>query len=103
MRIMLGLVRHDSGSVRVLGCGPGEALGRIGAILESSHFVPHLSGRVNLQVLARARGLTDAAVDRVLHVVDLDGARTGRSPATRSGCDSGSGWPGRCWGAIPIC
>ncbi|WP_214105613.1 ABC transporter ATP-binding protein [Acrocarpospora catenulata] len=76
MRILLGLVRSDAGTVRVLGEPPGDprTLRRIGALIESPAFVPHLSGRVNLQVLARARGLPDAEVDRVLRVVDLEGA-----------------------------
>ncbi|GAB1820111.1 ABC transporter ATP-binding protein [Herbidospora sp. RD11066] len=78
MRILLGLVRHDAGTVRVLGRKPGEELRRIGAIIESPHFVPHLSGRVNLQVLAKARGLTDDEVDRVLKIVDLEGAKDRR-------------------------
>ncbi|TCM51227.1 ABC transporter ATP-binding protein [Kribbella sp. VKM Ac-2568] len=73
LRILLGLVRPDDGSVRVLGRAPGspQALRRIGALIETPAFVPHLSGRTNLQVLARARGLRDAEVDRVLEVVEL--------------------------------
>ncbi|MGI5489751.1 ABC transporter ATP-binding protein [Microtetraspora malaysiensis] len=76
MRILLGLVRGNAGTVKVLGRPPGDprTLRRIGALIESPAFVPHLSGRVNLQVLARARGLPDAEVVRVLRAVDLDGA-----------------------------
>ncbi|MEV8373848.1 ABC transporter ATP-binding protein [Kribbella sp. NPDC056861] len=73
LRILLGLVRPDDGSVTVLGRRPGtpEALRQVGALIEAPAFVPHLSGRVNLQVLARAKGLPDAEVDRVLEVVEL--------------------------------
>ena len=73
LRILLGLVRPDEGSVSVLGRRPGtpEALRQVGALIETPAFVPHLSGRTNLQVLARARGLRDAEVDRVLGVVEL--------------------------------
>ena len=73
LRILLGLVRPDEGSVSVLGRPPGtpEALRRVGALIETPAFVPRLSGRTNLQVLARARGLSDTEVDRVLKVVEL--------------------------------
>ncbi|WBQ05856.1 ABC transporter ATP-binding protein [Kribbella sp. CA-293567] len=73
LRILLGLVRPDGGSVSVLGQPPGtpDALRRTGALIETPAFIPHLSGRTNLQVLARARGLPDAEVDRVLEVVEL--------------------------------
>ncbi|UOE21863.1 ABC transporter ATP-binding protein [Thermobifida halotolerans] len=73
LRILLGLVRPDSGTVRVLGHAPGDrrALRDIGALIEAPAFVPGLSGRVNLRVLARARGLPDSEVDRVLGLVDL--------------------------------
>ncbi|MEV6284184.1 ABC transporter ATP-binding protein [Kribbella sp. NPDC051770] len=73
LRILLGLVRPDDGTVRVLGRPPGtpEALRRVGALIETPAFVPHLSGRTNLQVLARAKGLPDTEVDRVLEVVEL--------------------------------
>ncbi|NEA36005.1 ABC transporter ATP-binding protein [Streptomyces sp. SID13031] len=73
LRILLGLVRPDDGSVTVLGRRPGtpEALRQVGALIETPAFIPHLTGRTNLQVLARARGLSDAEVDRVLEVVEL--------------------------------
>ncbi|MBB5838852.1 ABC-2 type transport system ATP-binding protein [Kribbella italica] len=73
LRILLGLVRPDAGEVRVLDARPGspEALRRTGALIETPAFVPHLSGRTNLEVLARAAGLPRAEVDRVLDVVGL--------------------------------
>ncbi|NDL60160.1 ATP-binding cassette domain-containing protein [Phytoactinopolyspora sp. XMNu-373] len=73
LRVVLGLVRPDAGSVTVLGHRPGQpgALAHIGALIESPAFVPHLSGRANLRVLARARGLPDDEVARVLRVMDL--------------------------------
>ncbi|MGP4098320.1 ABC transporter ATP-binding protein [Nonomuraea sp. KM90] len=76
MRILLGLIRSHTGTVKVLGGTPGDgrALRRIGALIESPAFVPHLSGRANLRVLARARGLSEAEVGRVLRVVDMERA-----------------------------
>ncbi|PSL01630.1 ABC-2 type transport system ATP-binding protein [Haloactinopolyspora alba] len=75
LRILLGLVHADTGTVRVSGRHPGapEALRGIGALIETPAFVPHLSGRTNLRVLARARGLPDSEVQRVLEIVQLDG------------------------------
>ncbi|WP_187414082.1 ATP-binding cassette domain-containing protein [Nonomuraea sp. PA05] len=55
MRILLGLIRSRTGSVKVLGGPPGDgrASRRIGALIETPAFVPHLSGRADLRMLAR--------------------------------------------------
>ncbi len=73
LRIILGLVRPDRGRVTVLGQAPGsaEAMSRIGSMIENPAFVPGLTGRVNLTVLAKARGLGADAVERVLAQVGL--------------------------------
>ena len=73
MRMLLGLVRPTSGSAEVLGLRPGDpaALGRIGMLVETPAFYPYLSGRDNLRVMARYRGVADAAVEKVLRAVDL--------------------------------
>lgn len=73
LRCILGLVRPDSGDISVMGAKPGstDALSTTGALIESAAFVPGLSGRTNLAVLARAKGLTPSDVDRVLELVDL--------------------------------
>jgi ABC-type multidrug transport system ATPase subunit len=46
----------------------------VGALVEGPGFYPHLSGRDNLRVMARYRGVADRSVDAVLDRVDL-GAR----------------------------
>jgi len=66
LRMLLGLVRPTAGSARVL-----TGSGSVGALIEGPGFHPYLSGRANLRVLARHRGLPDAEVDRVLERVDL--------------------------------
>lgn len=73
LRSLLGVVRPDSGTVSVLGRGPGDrrALRDIGALIEAPAFVPGLTGRTNLRVLARARGLPDSEVARALERVGL--------------------------------
>ena len=55
------------------GLPPGDpaAVARTGSLVEAPGFYPYLSGRENLRVLARYRGLGDRGVDRVLERVDL--------------------------------
>jgi ABC-2 type transport system ATP-binding protein len=73
LRMVLGLVRPTSGTATVLGAAPGspDALRRTGALVEGPGFYPYLSGRANLRVLARYRGLGDRAADEALARVDL--------------------------------
>jgi ABC-type multidrug transport system ATPase subunit len=73
LRMCLGLVHPTSGSATVLGRSTGDAdvMARTGALIEGPGFYPYLSGRANLQVLARYRGLPDSAVDAALERVDL--------------------------------
>jgi ABC-2 type transport system ATP-binding protein len=73
LRMSLGLVHPTSGSARVLGRPSGDpgAIARVGALIEGPGFYPYLSGRANLQVMARYRGLSDVVVDRALERVDL--------------------------------
>ncbi|TNM36711.1 ATP-binding cassette domain-containing protein [Nocardioides albidus] len=63
LRMLLGLIRPTSGSAR--------ASTSVGALIEGPGFFPYLSGRANLKVLARHRGLPDSEVERVLERVDL--------------------------------
>ena len=74
IRLLLGLARPTSGTMRLLGRelpgGSAEALARVGAIIEEPRFHRHLSGRENLHVNAAARdrsahGRVDAALERV--------------------------------------
>jgi len=73
LRMLLGLVRPTSGTARVLGGQPGapEVTDRLGALIEGPGFYPYLSGRANLQTLARYRALPRSAVEQALARVDL--------------------------------
>jgi ABC-2 type transport system ATP-binding protein len=73
LRMLLGLVRPSSGTALVHGMAPGDprAVARTGSLIEGPGFYPYLSGRENLRVLARYRGLSDREVDRVLGRVAL--------------------------------
>jgi ABC-2 type transport system ATP-binding protein len=74
IRLLLGLAKPTSGTMRLLGHdlpgGSAAALARVGAIIEEPRFHPHLSGRENLHVHAAARDRAahdrvDAAIARV--------------------------------------
>jgi ABC-2 type transport system ATP-binding protein len=73
LRMVLGLVRPTQGSATVLGrpAGSPEVTARIGALIEGPGFYPYLSGRDNLRVMARYRGLREQAADAALERVDL--------------------------------
>ncbi len=71
IRLLLGLARPTSGTIRLLGHDDrSKALARVGAIIEEPRFHPHLSGRENLDIHAAARdrsahGRIDGALERV--------------------------------------
>jgi ABC-2 type transport system ATP-binding protein len=60
IRLLLGVAWPTSGSMSVLGHAVpedrGEALARVGAIVEEPQFYPYLTGRENLTVNAATRG-----------------------------------------------
>src|SRR5258708_29594908 len=73
MRILLGLVRRDAGSVRLVGRDVDAASeplpDRVAALIDTPAFYPYLSGRANLSLLARLDGETrgrDSGIDRAL-------------------------------------
>ena len=76
IRMLLGLVRADSGTMRIFGQEVPRALpeviGRVGAIVESPKFFPTFSGRLNLELLAGAIGAPRARVGEVLEATALD-------------------------------
>jgi ABC-2 type transport system ATP-binding protein len=73
LRMLLGLIRPTGGSALILGAAPGspQGLAHIGALVEGFGFYPYLSGRRNLQVIARYAGVDRSRVDEVLEQVDL--------------------------------
>ena len=75
IRMLLGLVRADGGTMRLFGQPVPEHLpeviGRVGAIVESPKFFPTFSGRKNLSLLAGAIGVPPSRVGQVLEQVGL--------------------------------
>lgn len=79
MRMAMGLIRPTAGLVYVFGqrVEPGAAvLSRVGAFVEGPGFLPHLTGRQNLDLYWRASGRhgQDPHLDEVLDVAGLGSA-----------------------------
>ena len=78
MRMVTGLIRPSAGTVHVFG-EPVQAgaapLARIGAFIEGPGFLPHLTGRQNLDLFWRASGREDdPQLDAVLEIAGLGAA-----------------------------
>ncbi len=75
IRCLLGLIRPTGGDVRLFGVdsttGLHQVVDRVGAIVENPKMFPNFSGRRNLSLLAKAKGLPSRSVDRVLETVGL--------------------------------
>jgi ABC-2 type transport system ATP-binding protein len=75
IRMLLGLARPTSGSIRLFGeTTPAHlpaVMSRIGAVVEEPKFVPTFSGRKNLLLLARSVGIGRERVDTALAEVGL--------------------------------
>ncbi|MFE7438261.1 alpha/beta fold hydrolase, partial [Streptomyces tendae] len=79
LRMLMGLIKPDDGEVRVFGHAirPGApVLSRVGAFVEGAGFLPHLSGRENLELYWRATGRPpeDAHLDEALQIAGLGDA-----------------------------
>jgi ABC-2 type transport system ATP-binding protein len=76
IRMLLGLVRPTVGTAMVLGHGiehPRAYLPHVGALIEGPAFYPSLSGRKNLEALARLGGHDVRRATHLLEVVGLGG------------------------------
>ncbi len=75
MRLLVGLLRPDAGSVRLLShdlhTDRLAALAQVGAFIETPALYDHLSGRTNLDLTRSLLSLPRSEVDRVLELVDM--------------------------------
>ena len=79
LRMLLGLIRPTAGEAKLFGTTvrPGSReLFRVGALIESAAFVPHLSGMQNLRMWWEEGGAKwrDADLDAALAIADLGDA-----------------------------
>lgn len=76
LRMVMGLITPTAGEIRVFGqrIRPGaDILARIGSFVEGSGFLPHLSGKANLDLYWRATGRpqADAHMAEALEIAAL--------------------------------
>ncbi len=79
LRMLLGLIRPTAGEAKLFGTSvkPGaHELRRVGALIESAAFVPHLSGMRNLRMWWEEGGAKwrDADLEQALAIADLGDA-----------------------------
>jgi ABC-2 type transport system ATP-binding protein len=76
IRMLLGLIAPSGGEVRLFGRRLREdpaVLRRVGSLVDGGNFYPFLSGRRNLEVLARTHGGGHDRIDALLEQVGLAG------------------------------
>ncbi|WP_069165923.1 ABC transporter ATP-binding protein [Nocardia altamirensis] len=73
LRMLVGLIRPSEGSATVAGHVPGDpdVVRKLGVLIEGPGFYPYLSGRDNLRVLAKYRGIGRTDVEDALDRVGL--------------------------------
>ncbi|MDF7774330.1 ABC transporter ATP-binding protein [Sphingomonas sp. AOB5] len=74
IRMLLGLITPTSGSIKLFGqdLRYGQPSRRLGSLVDGGAFYPFLSGRKNLDVLARTQGLGPERIDGLLAQVGLE-------------------------------
>ncbi len=73
MRMILGLIRRDAGTIRIFGdLDPVAARAHLGGIVEGPRFYPYLSGAENLRIFAAySGGITEPKLQDLLERVRL--------------------------------
>ncbi|GAA2956918.1 alpha/beta fold hydrolase [Streptomyces enissocaesilis] len=79
LRMLMGLITPDSGEIRVFGHAirPGSpVLSRVGSFVEGAGFLPHLTGRANLDLYWQATGrpVEDSRMEEALEIAGLGDA-----------------------------
>ncbi|GAA2456767.1 CocE/NonD family hydrolase [Actinomadura vinacea] len=88
LRMLMGLIHPDAGEIRIFGhrvTAGAPVLSRLGSFVEGPGFLPHLSGRDNLDLYWRATGRPagEAHLEEALEIADL-GAALDRAVRTYS-------------------
>jgi ABC-2 type transport system ATP-binding protein len=77
LRMLMGLIHPDEGEIRIFGepVRPGApVLSRLGSFVEGPGFLPHLSGRDNLELYWKAAGRGESHIDAALRIAGLGDA-----------------------------
>ena len=76
IRILMSLVKHDSGDVKIFGKNiqkfRGEILPRVGALIERPDFYEHMSAEINLSIMAKYSRFK-AGKDEIYNTLNLVG------------------------------
>ncbi|KHD34295.1 ABC transporter ATP-binding protein [Clostridium acetobutylicum] len=75
IRMILGLIKNSSGSIKVFGKNlkenRAEILKNVGALVESPSYYGHLNAYENLKIWSYIKGVDKNAIDEVLKLVNL--------------------------------
>jgi ABC-2 type transport system ATP-binding protein len=74
LRMLMGLIHPDEGEIRIFGepVRPGApVLSRLGSFVEGPGFLPHLSGRDNLELYWKAAGRGESHIEAALKIAGL--------------------------------
>ncbi|WP_371619235.1 alpha/beta fold hydrolase [Streptomyces sp. NBC_00454] len=79
LRMLMGLITPDAGEIRVFGHAVragAPVLSRVGAFVEGAGFLPHLTGRANLELYWQATGrpAEDSHMEEALEIAGLGDA-----------------------------
>ena len=77
LRMLMGLIHPDEGEIRIFGepVRPGApVLSRLGSFVEGPGFLPHLSGRDNLELYWKAAGRGESHIEAALKIAGLGDA-----------------------------
>jgi ABC-2 type transport system ATP-binding protein len=77
LRVTLGLAKATSGSAMVFGQPYKklkDPLRRVGVVLDTRGFIPSMSGKKNLDILATGMGVSKKRITEVLELVDVASA-----------------------------
>lgn len=74
LKLVLGLLRPDAGSISLFGDSPAKTRSSIGSLIETPSLYDHLTGQENLDITRILLGLPRSEIARVLEVVGLTGA-----------------------------
>lgn len=76
IRMLLGLIRPSKGNIQLFDQHLNrKALSKVGAIVEAPSAYGHLTGKENLQVIARLRRMSDRHIPELLDYVGLKDAQ----------------------------
>ncbi len=77
IKLLLGLIKPDSGSMKLLGREVTEKnrltiLSQTGSLIESPAYYGHLSGQENLQIICTLKNVPETEISRVLQIVRME-------------------------------